>query len=136
MRSRRHVGQGSLFDDPDAGLAPLADGGAPPSVARAAPGARRRTEQVAPGPQDVHVVTGREFARRGWPAGTRLHLEAATRADRGTLVMVEDGGRVLVGDFGLDRGRPALLTDLGSTWLSARARVVAVVTAVEAPLTA
>lgn len=126
MRSKAAVGQGSLWDDP---LGP-AMAAAPAARAR-----KPRAEVVRPDEDDtVHVITGDDFARRGWLPGTRLHLAPASRAERGTLVVVHDGGKVTVGHFGLDRGRPALLTDRGSTWLSARARVVAVVTAVEAPL--
>lgn len=77
------------------------------------------------------MVQGSEFASRGWPAGTVLHHRPATRAGRGELVVVRDGDRVLVGFFGLDVGRPALLTDVGSTWLAEGAKVVGVVTAVE-----
>ncbi|MFC6152199.1 hypothetical protein [Nocardioides yefusunii] len=75
-----------------------------------------------------------DFAGRGWPAGTVLHVEPASRAGRGDLVLVSEGGVIRVGCFGVDRGRPALLTDHGATWLSERARVVAVATVVQAPL--
>lgn len=63
-----------------------------------------------------------------------MHLRPATRAARGDLVVVREAGRTKVGWFGADRGRPALLTDRGSAWLSERARVVATVLAVEATL--
>lgn len=79
-------------------------------------------------------MEGDEFVSRGWPAGTVLHLEPATRADRGELVVVRQGGRSLAGVFGLDRGRPALFTDHGSTWLAEQSRVVGVVRAVDATL--
>lgn len=80
------------------------------------------------------TVVGDDFASRGWLAGTVLHHEPATRAGRGELAVVRQGERLLVGFFGLDRGRPALFTDRGSTWLADGARVVGLVTAVEAPL--
>lgn len=97
----------------------------PPASAR--PGAA--TEGTAP----CVVVERDDFLSRGWPAGTVLHHRPATRADRGTLTVVRDGGRTLVGFFGLDVGRPALFTDRGSTWLGEGAKVVGVVTAVEPP---
>lgn len=80
------------------------------------------------------VLRDDAFAARGWPSGTVLHLAAASRAARGELVVVEDRGRTALGYLGADRGRPALLTDRGTTWLSDSARVVAAVTAVEASL--
>lgn len=113
-------------------------------VARTAPrraAARRaaaRPEPPAPPAWAVgdeqYVLAGDEFAARGWQAGTVLHVVPARRAERGELVLVVDAGRVRVGCFGVDRGRPVLRTDRGTTWLSERARVVAVATVVEAPL--
>jgi len=91
-------------------------------------------QDAAPAPGPTWTLRNDDFARRGWRAGTVLHVVRASRGDRGDLVVVRDGDRFLVGFLGLDRGRPALLSDAGSTWLADRARVVGVVTAVEAPL--
>ncbi|WP_166139184.1 hypothetical protein [Nocardioides ochotonae] len=118
MRSSRGEGQLSLWD------------GEPPRTARGARPGRR-----APDAADrTVVVSGGEFASRGWEPGTVLHHRPATRAARGELVVVRDGEELLLGFWGLEIGRPALFTDQGSTWLGESARVVGVVTAVEAPL--
>ncbi|NPC96720.1 hypothetical protein [Nocardioides sp. zg-DK7169] len=101
-------------------------------VPRASRGPRRGPDH-APAERTV-VVSGPEFASRGWAPGTVLHHEAATRARRGDLVVVRDGEELLVGFWGLEIGRPALFTDAGSTWLGESARVMGVVTSVEAPL--
>jgi hypothetical protein len=132
MRSKRSVaeGQEALWDAPDA------EPSAAASMARAT---RRPRTASAPRegwqPGDATLVlTDDTFARSGWPSGTVLHLVPASRADRGEFVVVREAGRTKVGRFGLDRGRPALLSDTGSSWLSDAARVVAAVSVVEAPL--
>lgn len=79
------------------------------------------------------VVSGAEFASRGWGPGTVLYYRPATRAVRGELAVVRDGEELVVGFWGLEIGRPALFTDHGSTWLGESARVVGVVSAVEPP---
>jgi len=117
MRSSRGEGQLSLWDSED-----------PP-----APREARRGRDRHAGARTV-VVSGGEFASRGWAPGTVLHHRPATRAARGELAVVRDGEELLLGFWGLEIGRPALFTDKGSTWLGESARVVGVVTTVEAPL--
>lgn len=127
--SRTSAGQEALWDVP----------ASPGTSTRRRPSPAGRLDSTAssgdPAPGPTWTVCNGDFARRGWHPGTVLHVEPATRAGRGDLVVVRDGERLLVGFFGLDRGRPALLTDAGSTWLADRSRVVGLVTAVEAPLT-
>lgn len=80
------------------------------------------------------TVQGEEFLSRGWAAGTVLHYEPATRAERGSLAVVRLGEREVAGEFGLERGRPVLRTDLGTVWLGPHVRVVGVVRIAEPPL--
>lgn len=131
MRSTRRAdaGQGALWDEPDA----AAPEGTPPVSARTRRRPRTTTQQPVKQLAEL-VLRGNEFARVGWPAGTVLHLTPATRASRGDLVVMRAGARTLVGRLALDRGRPALRTAAGSVWLPDGARVIALVTAIEAPL--
>ena len=139
MRSKIGVcgGQEPLWDD-DAAEGTATEESSLPAKRRARRPRARGTlrEPAAPlfDPSGVYRLEGDDFARTGWPAGTLMHLTPAGRASRGDLVVVREAGRTRVGWFGADRGRPALLTDAGATWLSERARVVALVTAVEATL--
>lgn len=132
MRSNKSAVQGQecLWDEP---VAPVPER-TPAPIARQP--RRRATARPAElfDPSGVHRLEGDDFAASGWPAGSLMHLRPATRAARGELVVIREAGRTKVGWFGADRGRPALLTDRGSVWLSDRARVVATVLAVEATL--
>ncbi|MQW78021.1 hypothetical protein GHK92_19315 [Nocardioides sp. dk4132] len=116
-----------MRSSPDEGQLSLWDSGA-------APARQARREHAGDVGDRTVVVTGPEFASRGWGPGTVLHHQPATRAVRGELAVVRDGEDLLVGFWGLEIGRPALFTDAGSTWLGESARVVGVVRAVEAPL--
>lgn len=80
------------------------------------------------------TVQGDEFLSWGWAPGTVLHYEPMARAARGSLVVVRLGEREVAGEFGLERGRPVLRTDLGTVWLGPHIRVVGVVRIAEPPL--
>ncbi len=153
MRSKRSCaeGQHSLWEQvPDeggtsqvTGPVPRPSGGARGSVRASAQRTVRSRERAVATAADAGgwqpgdrtwVLCDEAFVSQGWAAGTVLHLSETRRAVRGDLVVVEDRGRTGVGFLGTDRGRPALLTDRGTTWLSQSARVLAAVTAVEASL--
>lgn len=119
MRSKsRRVdpGQAPLWEEPDE------------PVRRSRRGRRKAVELLE------HVVEGDEFLSRGWASGTVLHYEPVTRVDRGALALVQLGERRVAGEFGLERGRPVLRTDLGTVWLGPHTQVVGVVRIAEPPL--
>ncbi|GGD31067.1 hypothetical protein [Nocardioides daphniae] len=113
---------------PDPGQAPLWEG---PADEPARPARARRAGSVE---LRETVVEGDEFLSRGWASGTVLHYEPSRRADRGALAVVRLGERLVAGEFGLERGRPVLRTDLGALWLGPHTHVVGVVRIAEPPL--
>lgn len=136
MRSNKaaQVGQECLWDEPTDAVPARTPGPVARQPRRRSSGRSAAVELFDP--SGVHRLESDEFTASGWPAGSLLHLSPASRAARGELVVIREAGQTKVGWFGADRGRPALLTDRGSVWLSERARVVARVLAVEATLVA
>lgn len=97
------------------------------------PPTRPRLRRTVAEPLDF-LVLGEGFGSHGWGPGTVAYYASARRAARGEVAVVSEGGRLQVGVFALELGRPALRTDVGTTWLGPRSRVVGVVRMVEPPL--